>query len=137
MSDLKDRLMRTMRANLNHLLDNVQQFEERGGFRSLLHPEPAPEAWENIGQNPGERPQPQPPARTDGPKTLRDYYANLEIPYGSDLATTRAAYRSMMRRYHPDNFANDPEMESVATDLSQELAVAYQAIESYLRTGRY
>ncbi|TXD34928.1 J domain-containing protein [Lujinxingia vulgaris] len=137
MSELKDRLMRTVRANLNHLLDNVQKFEERGGLRSIINPESADEGWEEIGQNPRPASANAAPPATQGPKTLRDYYANLEVPYGSDLPTVKAAYRNMMRRYHPDNFANDPEMEKVATNLSQELAVAYQAIERYLRTGSY
>ncbi|RDV37283.1 hypothetical protein DV096_14995 [Bradymonadaceae bacterium TMQ3] len=137
MSELKDRLMRTVRANLNHLLDNVQKFEERGGLRSIITPEGTDEGWEDIGQNPRKASTSTAPPVSQGPKTLRDYYANLEVPYGSDLPTVKAAYRTMMRRYHPDNFANDPEMEKVATNLSQELAVAYQAIERYLRTGSY
>ncbi len=139
---MKDRLMRSVRANLNHLLDNVREFEDRGGFRSILEPSSAPrdtDGFEEIGSGPGgqRRSHTRPPSSDDGNKTIHDYYANLEIPYDSDMETTRKAYRRLMRKYHPDNFADDPEQEAMATRLSQELSVAYEAIKSYLETGRY
>ena len=68
---------------------------------------------------------------------VREYYANLECDYGADMDTVKESYRRLMRKYHPDKFANDPEMEALATNLSQELTRAYQAVESYWKTGRY
>lgn len=144
MSDFKDRIFRSVRANLNHLLDNVQRFEDRGGFSSIFDDQGYEDGWEEIGRSPDPFQQKkgnkerlhQPPARMDR-KTIRDYYANLEVPYDSDLETVKAAYRKLMRKYHPDNFANDPSMEATATALSQELSVAYRAIQDYLRSGRY
>lgn len=134
MSQFKDRLFRTVRANLNHLLDQVKDFEERGGIKSVFDGDAgAAKGWEEIGG--GEQ-----RARVSGPptnKTLEHYYANLEVPFGSDLPTVRAAYRKLMHSYHPDKFASDPDMEAKATQLSQELAHAYQCIESYLKTGRF
>lgn len=129
---MKDRLLRSVRANLNHLLDNVRDFEERGGIRSFFDEGPTDEGWEEIGR----KGEPSPPPRTEN-KTIRDYYANLEVPFDSDLKTTRNAYRRLMRKYHPDNFANDPEKETQATRLAQELSVAYEAIKVYLKTGRH
>ena len=143
MSDFKDRLMRNVRANLNHLLDNVREFEERGGLRSVLDPyaapHPAEKGFEDIGTTGGPgRHAPPPPREPKGnQKSIRDYYANLEVPFDSDLATVREAYRRLMRKYHPDNFTDDPEQEKIATQLSQELSLAYRAVTSYLKTGRY
>ncbi len=136
--DLKERLKRSVRANLNHLLDNVREFEERGGFRSLLDPEPPRgdgREFEPIGGD-GRRRR-RPPESDDGEKTIRDYYANLEVPYGSDLETVKKGYRRLMRQYHPDNFANDSEKEKMATELTQELSVAYQQVKEYLESGRH
>lgn len=133
MSQFKDRLFRSVRANLNHLLDQVKDFEDRGGIKSVFDGDAtSAEGWEDIGN--AEKP------RATGPpsnKTLEHYYANLEVPFGSDLPTVRAAYRKLMHSYHPDKFASDPDMEAKATQLSQELAHAYQCIESYLKTGRF
>ena len=138
MSELKERLLRSVRANLNHLLDNVQRFEERGGFRSIFDDQgQAQGEWEEIGRGRDPYEHSPPPAMRGSRKTIEDYYANLEVPFGSDLDTVKAAYRRLMRKYHPDNFASDAEKEATATRLSQELSVAYQAIQEYLRTGRY
>lgn len=143
MSDRKDRIFRNIRANLNHLLDNVREFEEKGGLRAVLEDFAAGtpgdrDDWEEIGMGASQRTRAHaPPPRTGSRKTIQDYYANLEVPFGSDLDTVKASYRRLMRSYHPDRFAKDPEMEAMATRLSQELAEAYQAIESYLKRGTY
>ncbi len=139
MSDIKHRLMRSVRANLNHLLDNIKEFEERGGVRSIFEAHDrqfTDEGWEEIGGDRGRTHHPPPPASEPG-KTIQDYYANMEVPFGSDLPTVRRAYHRLMRKYHPDNYVNDPEKEAMATRLSQELSVAYQAIQKYLETGRH
>lgn len=123
----KDRISRSVRANLNDILDRVNEFEREGGFRKVIEP---------IAEGLGAKTTPFTPP-TDEQKNLRDYYANLEVPYGSDLETCKESYRRLMRKYHPDRHAESPEMEELATELTQELTRAYQAIESYLTTGRY
>lgn len=125
---LKERLARRVRQNLNVVLDAVAEFEAQGGFRSVVDPIAKDLGFEEIGA---------PEPRGKAQKTIAEYYANLEVPYGSDLATVKESYRKLMRRYHPDRHANDPEMEAMATELSQELTRAYTAIETYLTSGRY
>ena len=138
MDDMKERLMRSVRANLNHLLDNVRDFEDRGGFRSIFDAEGRgadfDDGFEEIGSGSTDS---GPPPASSGGKTIKDYYANLELPYGSDMEAVTKAYRRLMRKYHPDNYADDPEKEKMATRLSQELSVAYRQIKSYLETGSY
>ena len=114
-----------MRANLNELLDRVSEFEQHGGFRKIVEP-----IVEEFGFT---APEPSP----SGEKTLREYYANLEVPYGSDIETVKESYRRLMRKYHPDKHSSSPEMEAIATELTQEITRAYRAIESYLSTGHY
>jgi DnaJ-domain-containing protein 1 len=126
---MKDRIFRTMRANLNDLVDRVNEFEQQGGFRRIVEPIAEEMGWEEIGASR--------PRTRSGEKTIRDYYANLEVPFGSDLDTVKESYRRLMRKYHPDKHAHDPNAEALATELTQELTKAYQAIESYLQTGRY
>jgi len=60
---------------------------------------------------------------------LAQYYASLEIPYGADLKEAKAAWRKMMKKYHPDLYSNDPERYKTATILTQELTRAYKEIE--------
>ena len=61
---------------------------------------------------------------------LAGYYANLEIPYGSDLATARRAWKRLMKKYHPDLHAQDPERRRLANQITAELTRAYQGIEA-------
>lgn len=124
---IKDRIQRSLRANLNELLDRVSDFEQQGGFTKYVGP-----IVEEFGIDSSFEP---PPPR--GEKSIREYYANLEVPYGSDMETVKEAYRTLMRKYHPDKHSGDPQMEELATELSQEITRAYRAIESYLKTGRY
>lgn len=128
MDDIKDKFLRTMRANLNGLLDRIREIDDRGGIKTILE-QGLNEGFETIGQSPQRTKKQE--------KTIRDYYANLEVEFGADLDTVKASYRKLMRKYHPDRYTSDPEMERMATQLSQELTRAYQAVESYLKTGRY
>lgn len=130
--DLKERLKRAARANLNNVLDAIKEVEERGGLGKIFE-DGFPEGFEQIGQATDQVQAPK--AASD--KTLRDYYANLEVEYGADMDTVKAAYRNLMRKYHPDKFAHDENMQQLSTQLSQEITRAYQAIESYWKHGKY
>lgn len=123
---IKDRFQRNIRANLNELLDRVSQFEQQGGFRKIVEP-----IAEELGVDTGTT------QADSAEKTLKDYYANLEVPYGSDMKTVKESYRRLMRKYHPDKHTQSTESEELATELTQELTRAYRAIESYLETGHY
>jgi DnaJ-domain-containing protein 1 len=70
------------------------------------------------------------------PHRLAQYYAQLEVPFGADLAEVKAAYRRLMRKYHPDRYPNDPQKAAMATELTQKLAQAYREIETALRDKR-
>lgn len=59
-------------------------------------------------------------------------YANLEIPYGSDLAVARRAWKNLLKQYHPDLHAGDPQKRQVADRLTAELTLAFRHIEKYL-----
>lgn len=63
---------------------------------------------------------------------IRQAYARLELPFGSDLDTVRRSYRRLMRRYHPDRHVADPERERVATEIAQKLTVSYNLLVDFL-----
>lgn len=66
---------------------------------------------------------------------LAGYYANLEIPYGSDLATVRAAWKDLMKKYHPDLHGADPEKQKLAGEITARLTRACQELEAALERG--
>ena len=60
-------------------------------------------------------------------------YANLEIPYGSDIETARRSWKRLLKKYHPDLHAGDPHKRRVADQLTAELTLAYRHIENSLK----
>ena len=128
--DVSEKFVRGVRAGLNGLLDQIKQFDLDGDG------DVGSEGFEHIGQDAPEGPSYSPP-KPESEKTLRDYYANLELEYGASMDEVKASYRSLMRKYHPDKFSADPRMEEISTQISQELTRAYRAIEAYWATGQY
>jgi DnaJ-domain-containing protein 1 len=131
MSTFKDRVVRTVRANLNDVLERIREFEAQGGFDAFFEAERERLGDERFGGSSNEA------GGSAAKKGIREYYANLEVPYGSDLDTVKASYLRLMRRYHPDRYSKDSEMEALATELSQEISQAYTAVKSWLENGRY
>lgn len=64
---------------------------------------------------------------------LNRAYAALEVPPGSDFDTVRKAYRTLMRKYHPDRHAGSPEKQKAANELAQRLTESYKLLEKRLR----
>ena len=71
-------------------------------------------------------------ARSSQDPKLAQWYANLEIPYGSDLDTAKKAWRKLMKRYHPDLHGADPEKKAIANELTRKLTEAYRELEKRL-----
>ena len=63
---------------------------------------------------------------------LAEYYANLEAPYASDLATVRRAWKRLLRKYHPDLHCSDPARQKIATELVKKLNHAYEQLRERL-----
>ena len=63
---------------------------------------------------------------------LAAYYANLEIPYGSDLAAVRRAWKRLVKNYHPDLHSDDPEKRRIANELTQGINHAYKRLADHL-----
>lgn len=66
---------------------------------------------------------------------LARLYANLELPYGADLATVVSAWKRLAREYHPDRHAGDDERSRRATELLQELNAAYRQLREHLEAA--
>lgn len=122
---LAGRVSRSAKRGLNNLLDVVDDFEKKGGLAGIINETLDDSSRALTGGSSG------------GEKSLMQYYANLEVPYGSDLATVKKSYRRLLRKYHPDKHSGDPEREQLATELTQELTRAYTAVTRHIEaTGR-
>jgi curved DNA-binding protein CbpA len=62
-------------------------------------------------------------------RRVPDHYRVLGVPRDADLATIRAAYRSLAKRYHPDLTASLPPGEHAEADTRmREVNAAYHAL---------
>lgn len=66
-------------------------------------------------------------------KQLHQWYANLELEPDASLDDVKASYKRLMKKYHPDKHADDPDRHKAATELAQSLTNAYQSLLDYHR----
>lgn len=127
MASLRERLEAAARRGLNDVQQRVATFEREGGIRGLR---------ERIAREFAAQQQTllEGPGRY-GPDyfvLVRTWYARLELDFGAGPDEVQRAYRRLMRQYHPDRFASNPEEEALATRLSQDLTVAYEGLMRHL-----
>lgn len=72
-----------------------------------------------------------PPNRA-APEIVAKWYVTLELPVGSELYAVRSSYRRLLFRFHPDKFADDPEKQRMATELTRGLTAAYRGLTAHL-----
>lgn len=63
-----------------------------------------------------------------GGDPVRRAYRTLELPYGADQEAIKHAYRTMMRKYHPDRHTSSPDKQKAAHELSLKLTEAYRIL---------
>ncbi|MBI3892504.1 MAG: J domain-containing protein [Candidatus Wallbacteria bacterium] len=133
-----DRAKRILKSQINAKLDDLHY---RGGPDDPLSEDGATmddEAWfyaAKARQAGHDRQQSENHQRRDAGTTadLGRAYANLDCPSGSDLKTVRAAWKRLMKKYHPDKFANEPKKRESATKLTALLNESYQKLEAHLK----
>src|SRR5262249_3305120 len=63
---------------------------------------------------------------------LADWYRQLDLSPGADLAQIKSSYRQLMRKYHPDMHAGNPQRQKAATELSMRVTTAYNGLVDHL-----
>lgn len=69
------------------------------------------------------------------PASLKKDFANLELPFGATLEQARAAHRKLIRAYHPDRHASNPDKYRIANEITQRINYSYQRIKQYYEHG--
>ena len=63
------------------------------------------------------------------------WYKTLELEPDADLDAVRKAYKKLMRKYHPDRFASDPEKYEAATKIATKITAAYNGLRTVLEAS--
>lgn len=58
---------------------------------------------------------------------MKDPYEVLGVPHGASEDTIKKAYRDLARKYHPDNYANNP-LADLAQEKMKEINEAYDIL---------
>ena len=81
--------------------------------------------------NTTQRPRPEKPHLKPVPYELVPDFNKLGVPSGSPLETCKAEYKRLLKLYHPDKNAGNPEAQKIATRKTAEINDAYQRIEDW------
>ena len=65
---------------------------------------------------------------------LRRYFEVLEIPVNASYEEARAAYRDMIRVWHPDKFAQNSRLEAKATEKLKQIITAWKHLEKHYKS---
>lgn len=64
----------------------------------------------------------------DHSRNLAIWHARLEVSMEASTDEVTASFRRLIRIYHPDLYAADPNYANMATELTQHLVTAYRGI---------
>ena len=101
--------------------DELDEYMRTGSTGSRASRE---ETADRGGEHARSRPS-RPPA-----ESLRQDYANLEVPFGADMERVRASYKRLMMKYHPDKHAGNPEKQKIALEISKKINESFERIRS-------
>lgn len=82
----------------------------------------------------------EPPPRRPDPleekarELARDYH-NLELKPGAGMDEVREAYKRMLKQYHPDRFAHDPEKQAIAHQVTVRINESHARLKAFLQGG--
>ena len=112
---LFEKLVRIIRANM---------LSKEGKLPPIDHQY---QEYTSSRQQTGQKKQSPPPA--DVPTKEKSYYEALEITPPATFEQIKAAYKKLVRKYHPDLFQNNPQKREYAEIVTQKINEAYAYFE--------
>ena len=64
-------------------------------------------------------------------EALREDYANLKVRFAATFEEVKKAHKKLLRQYHPDRYANNPEQFKMATEITQKINQSFQKIKAF------
>ena len=74
----------------------------------------------------------RPPRPGSHDAQVAEWYRQLDLQPGADMAQIKSSYRQLMRKYHPDMHAGNPQRQKAATELSMRVTAAYNGLVTHL-----
>ncbi|MCR5263917.1 MAG: J domain-containing protein [Clostridiales bacterium] len=67
---------------------------------------------------------------------MTDPYKELGVSEDATDDEIKQAYRALVKKYHPDNYASDPDLKQIAEDKMKAVNSAYDEIQKLRKTGQ-
>ena len=106
-----------------------EQAARGGGTWSSTSTSSAGSSSSSSSYNSGNARPPRPGSKD---AELAEWYKILDLGPGADLSQIKTSYRQLMRKYHPDMHAGNPQRQKAATELSMRVTTAYNGLVAYL-----
>jgi DnaJ-domain-containing protein 1 len=70
----------------------------------------------------------RPPRPGSHDAQIAEWYRVLDLSPGAEISQIKTSYRQLMRKYHPDMHAGNPQRQKAATELSMKVTAAYNGL---------
>ena len=74
----------------------------------------------------------RPPRAGSTEAKVAEWYKVLDLQVGAEMPQIKSSYRALMRKYHPDMHAGNPQKQKAATELSMRVTTAYNSLVDHL-----
>jgi len=91
---------------------------------------PMPGSSSSSSSSSGGGARPPKPGTADA--QVAEWYRVLDLSVGAEMSQIKTSYRQMMRKYHPDMHAGNPQKQKAATELSMRVTAAYNGLVAHL-----
>lgn len=112
--------------------DDDESVGARAGRGARRVKDAAEEAWDRAFETARARAGVRGDPPSDPAADRKRWYRTLELEPGAEVADVRKAYRRLLKKFHPDRFANDPEKLKVATEVTRQLTEAHSGLMRHL-----
>lgn len=113
------------RAAADEAFRRMKEQAARGGARTSYSSSYSSTSSSSSGSR-------RPPRPGSADAQIVEWYRQLDLQPGADLAQIKTAYRQLMRKYHPDMHAGNPQRQKAATELSMRVTAAYNGLVAHL-----
>jgi DnaJ-domain-containing protein 1 len=132
-----DRLFNILKANLNNALEK-DDFQAGDKTVDEIYAEYLRKVQEDENLNPpktefkhthhGNHTNYTPPKSMWTQEEI-EAFKTLEVAQGASFDQIKIAYKSLIKKYHPDKFHNEPSKYKTALELSQKINKAFDVLE--------
>jgi DnaJ-domain-containing protein 1 len=121
----RDELEARQRAAADEAFRRMKEQAARGGGTSSSSTSSYSSSSSSSGSS-------RPPRPGSADAQVAEWYRQLDLQPGAEMSQIKSSYRQLMRKYHPDMHAGNPQRQKAATELSMRVTAAYNGLVAHL-----